>query len=159
MSRQIRHVMNVVASVLVAANSVHSQERHLLAPTATLGRTGAPVTISVNSTLVLIPVTVTNPAGRPVTDLSRRTFRIFEDDVEQGISSFSRQDGPASIGFILDTSRSMHDRIDRSLAAVEYFLTGGSSRGVARTIPAGDSPAETIGACRWQATGIRQRHA
>jgi len=92
--------MIVVGTVLVAANAVHSQEIHLLPPTANLGRTGAPPNISVNSTLVLIPVTVTNTEGHAVTDLSWRSFRDFESDVEQRVSSFSRQDGPASIGFI-----------------------------------------------------------
>jgi Ca-activated chloride channel family protein len=85
--------------------------------------TGAPANIRVDATLVLIPVTVTDAADHPVTDLSSRSFRVFEDQVEQTVSSFSRQDGPVSVGFIVDASRSMQSRIDYSLAAIYAFLS------------------------------------
>ena len=59
--------------------------------------TGMAVNIRVDSTLVLIPVTVTDSADHPITDLSWRSFRVFEDEVEQTVSSFSHQDGPVAM--------------------------------------------------------------
>jgi Ca-activated chloride channel family protein len=121
MSRQIRYVIIAVSCILVAGNTLFSQETRILARTANRGRT-EPASIRVDSRLVLIPVNVRDASNHAITDLSWRSFRIFEDNVEQRISSFSRQDGPASIGFIVDMSRSMQLRIDRSLAAVESIL-------------------------------------
>ena len=39
--------------------------------------------IRVDTNLVLIPVSVTDPLNRPVTGLEKEHFRIFEDKVEQ----------------------------------------------------------------------------
>jgi Ca-activated chloride channel homolog len=72
--------------------------------------------------LVLIPLTVTDSLDRPVTDLPKDSFRVFEDDVEQKIASLVREEGPVSVGFIFDNSRSMKGRLDESIKAVEQFL-------------------------------------
>ncbi len=50
--------------------------------------------IRVNTTLVLIPVTVTDPLNRFVTGLEKENFKILEDKVEQSISQFSSEDAP-----------------------------------------------------------------
>src|SRR5579863_5499612 len=44
--------------------------------------------------LILVPVSVTDALDRPVTTLSRDSFRLKEDGVEQTISSFSQEEGP-----------------------------------------------------------------
>jgi VWFA-related protein len=59
---------------------------------------------------------------KPVDDLGPNAFRVFEDDVEQRIVSLSKEEGPVSVGFIFDTSSSMKNRMDRSIAAIEQFL-------------------------------------
>lgn len=78
--------------------------------------------IRVESTLVLVPVTVTDQSNRYVLGLDRQDFRIFEDDHEQKIKQFSGEDAPLSVGLILDTSGSMGDKIDISRRAVAEFL-------------------------------------
>src|SRR5438105_14724562 len=45
--------------------------------------------IRVESTLVLIPVTVTDPYNRFVTGLEKENFKLLEDKKEQDISQFS----------------------------------------------------------------------
>src|SRR5881296_2936904 len=45
--------------------------------------------ISVSTTEVLLPVTVRDHSGRLVTDLTRKSFRVFEDGVEQPLSDLS----------------------------------------------------------------------
>ncbi|HEY9141461.1 MAG TPA: hypothetical protein VIN93_11245, partial [Bryobacteraceae bacterium] len=52
--------------------------------------------IRVDTTLVLIPVTVTDPMNRFVTGLEKENFKVFEDKKEQEISQFSSEDAPLS---------------------------------------------------------------
>jgi Ca-activated chloride channel homolog len=72
--------------------------------------------------LVLIPVTVTDALDRPVTNLSRESFRVLEDGVEQKITSFSQEDGPVSLGLLFDSSGSMKNRIDSSVEALKLVF-------------------------------------
>src|SRR5208283_2717349 len=83
-----------------------------------------PSNIKVNSTLVLINVTVTDPLNRFVTGLEKEHFKLFEDKVEQQITQFSSEDAPISIGLVFDTSGSMGAKLQKSRqAAVEFFKT------------------------------------
>ncbi len=75
--------------------------------------------------VVLVPVTVTDSLDRPITTLQADRFRVLEDGVEQKIASFSREDGPVSLGFLFDSSSSMKERIASSVDALrEFSLTG-----------------------------------
>jgi len=78
--------------------------------------------IRVDSTLVLIPVSVTDPMNRFVTGLEREHFRIFEDKVEQEIKQFSSEDAPLSVGIVFDTSGSMGAKLQKSRQAVVQFF-------------------------------------
>jgi hypothetical protein len=71
---------------------------------------------------VLVPVTVTDATDRPVNDLPVDAFRLLEDNVEQKIVSFWREEAPVSVGFVFDASSSMQRKLDRSVAAVKQFL-------------------------------------
>jgi Ca-activated chloride channel family protein len=83
-----------------------------------------PVSIRVDASLVLIPVHVTTADGASVTDLLKDNFRLFEDNVEQNITYFAKDDAPISIGVLLDTSGSMHNKMRRSSeAAATFFRT------------------------------------
>jgi len=80
--------------------------------------------IRIDSTLVLIPVTVTDPMNRFVTGLEKENFKIFEDKKEQSISQFSSEDAPLSIGVIFDCSGSMGHKLEKSrLAVAQFFKT------------------------------------
>jgi len=72
--------------------------------------------------LVLIPVTVTDPLQRPVLDLTKQNFRVFDDGVEQKIAQFFMEDSPVSIGMVFDASNSMRQKIDQSRQALTEFL-------------------------------------
>ena len=78
--------------------------------------------IRVDTTVVLIPVTVTDPLNRFVTGLEKENFKIFEDKVEQKIQQFSSEDAPLSVGLVFDTSGSMGNKMERSRQAVAEFL-------------------------------------
>jgi Ca-activated chloride channel family protein len=76
----------------------------------------------VDSTLVLVPVTVTDARHRYVLGLEQRNFKILEDGVEQQIKQFSGEDAPLSVGFIVDISGSIGSKIDLCRQAVVQFL-------------------------------------
>ena len=78
--------------------------------------------IRVESTLVQIPVSVTDQRGRFIRGLPRENFRVFEDGVEQDVSKFSTGDSPVSVGLIFDTSGSMATRLPTARRAVAQFL-------------------------------------
>ena len=80
--------------------------------------------LRIDSTLVLIPVTVTDPMNRFVTGLDRESFKVFEDKKEQEITQFSSEDAPLSIGVIFDCSGSMGRKLEKSrLAVAQFFKT------------------------------------
>jgi Ca-activated chloride channel family protein len=78
--------------------------------------------IRVDSTLVLIPVTVTDPLNRFVTGLEKENFRLFEDKVEQQLLQFSSEDAPISVGIVFDCSGSMGNKLEKSRQAVAQFF-------------------------------------
>jgi Ca-activated chloride channel homolog len=78
--------------------------------------------IRVDSNLVLIPVTVTDPLNRIVTGLERADFKVIEDKVPQEIAQFSSEDAPLSVGVIFDHSGSMGAKLERSRYAVSQFF-------------------------------------
>ncbi len=78
--------------------------------------------IRVDTTLVLIPVTVTDPLNRLVTGLDREHFRVFEDKKEQSVVQFSSEDAPISFGIVFDGSGSMGNKLLKSRQAVAQFF-------------------------------------
>jgi Ca-activated chloride channel homolog len=71
--------------------------------------------------LVSLNVTVTEPSGRYVTDLSPEQFSIFEDGVKQDVTFFSRANLPIALALLLDTSASMEDRMATAQEAAAGF--------------------------------------
>ena len=78
--------------------------------------------IHVDVDLALVNVTVTDPYDRPVTGLDPSNFRVFEENVEQEVITFSIEDTPISVGVIFDNSGSMADKIGRARAGVIEFF-------------------------------------
>src|SRR5882757_2442130 len=85
---------------------------------------GPKTDIRVDTTEVLINVTVTDPLNRFVTGLEKENFRLFEDKGEQKVVHFASEDAPLSIGLVFDTSGSMGSKLTKSRQAVsEFFKT------------------------------------
>ena len=72
--------------------------------------------------LVLVPVTVTDALNRPVIDLPKQNFTLYEGGVAQPIRYFSNEDAPISVGLILDCSGSMRNKIEYEREAVAEFF-------------------------------------
>ncbi|HWE84175.1 MAG TPA: VWA domain-containing protein [Terracidiphilus sp.] len=78
--------------------------------------------LRMNVDLVLVPVTVTDPMNRLVTGLEQEDFKIFENNGEQHIKSFSSEDAPVSIGIIFDLSGSMTSKLMRARESILQFI-------------------------------------
>src|SRR5580700_10856934 len=80
--------------------------------------------LRVDTNVVLVPVTVTDPFNRFVTGLDQDVFEVYEDKVKQKVVSFGSEDAPLSIGIVFDTSGSMGSKLERSrLSVTEFFKT------------------------------------
>ncbi len=78
--------------------------------------------LRVDTTLVLIPVAVTDSQNRFVLGLQKEDFHILEDNVEQNVAHFSGEEAPLSVGLVFDESGSMDYKLRTAQAAVAQFL-------------------------------------
>ena len=76
-----------------------------------------------NVELVIVPVTVTDALNRPILDLPKQNFSLYEGNVEQQIRYFSCEDAPISVALVLDYSASMKNKIEYERQAVQEFFT------------------------------------
>ncbi len=74
------------------------------------------------STLVVIPVSVTDASNRFVLGLEKQNFSLFEDGVQQKVAQFAGEDAPLSVGLLVDISGSMGSKLRISRQAVAEFL-------------------------------------
>jgi Ca-activated chloride channel family protein len=75
--------------------------------------------------LVLVRVTVTDPLNRYVVGLEKDSFKVYEEKIEQKILHFSTDKAPISVGFVLDTSGSMGDKVLAARNSIVRFLEQG----------------------------------
>ena len=78
--------------------------------------------LRVDTTLVLIPVAVTDSLNRFVLGLQKEDFHLSEDGVAQNVAHFSGEDAPLSVGLVFDESGSMDYKLRTSQSAVVQFL-------------------------------------
>ncbi len=79
-------------------------------------------TIRVETSLVTVPVSVTDRAGRFVSGLARSDFQLFEDSKPQEITSFSSTEAPFNVALLIDTSRSTQDLLGTIRKAARSFV-------------------------------------
>lgn len=78
--------------------------------------------VRIETDLVTIPVRVSTRKGRPVTDIGRSEFKIFENGEEQEIAYFSNSDEPFTVALLLDMSYSTVFKLPEIQAAAEAFI-------------------------------------
>lgn len=104
-----------IAFALAAAFGQHIQQPR---PDAHAGQ------LRIDTTLVLVPVEVSDALNRPVNGLEKQNFHVFDDKVEQKIVSFSMEDDPIAVGLVFDISGSMGADIrEMRHAASQFFKT------------------------------------
>ncbi len=96
-----------------------SEAKPLPAPVA---EPSADNTIKVNTTLIPVPVTVTDRSGRYVPFLKQKDFVVYEDGIRQDIAHFSDDWVPFHIVLMLDTSDSDKHKKQAILYAATEFI-------------------------------------
>jgi Ca-activated chloride channel homolog len=81
-----------------------------------------PETIRVDTSLVTVPVIVTDRDGRFVTGLTRADFQITEDGKPQEIATFMATNEPFTVALLIDTSSSTQDNLDLIRNAAISFV-------------------------------------
>jgi VWFA-related protein len=77
--------------------------------------------IKLESTLVNLPLLVSDRSGRYVPQLSARDFELYEDGVQQKIASFGSEEVPFSVALLLDVSPSVSGSVkDIQDAAIDF---------------------------------------
>ena len=80
-------------------------------------------TLSVDVSVVTLPVTVRDKKGKIVRDLTKDDFELQEDGKPQSIRYFSQETNlPLTVGLLVDTSMSERDNIDKERSASRSFL-------------------------------------
>jgi Ca-activated chloride channel family protein len=104
-------------------------------------------TLKAHAELVLLDVSVRSADGVYLSNLSKDSFRVYENGKLQTISQFSSEDTPVTVGLVIDDSRSMGSKrkevVSSALALIdagnphdEVFVTHFNDR-VRRGLPAG----------------------
>ena len=81
-----------------------------------------PADFRVESRVLLVPVTVTDPHGALVNGLGEEAFTVVEEQQAQPIVSFFEMEVACSIGVVLDLSASMAPHLTSSKRALRHLL-------------------------------------
>lgn len=77
--------------------------------------------ISVDTTEVMLPVTVRDRSGQLVNNLTRNDFRVFEDSSEQPLSDLALRQVPVDAVLMVDASSSVASNLDDFRRAAQGF--------------------------------------
>ena len=87
-----------------------------------------------------VEATVTDAKNRPVIDLQKQNFTVYEENEPQEIRNFSTEDAPISVGLILDVSKSMSNKFEVERKAVAEFFQSANPEDDYFVITLGDRP-------------------
>jgi VWFA-related protein len=78
--------------------------------------------IRIETDLVVIPVQISKGNGKPVSDIKKEEFKIFENGVEQEVAYFSSDDQPFTVALVLDMSYSSVFKLSEIQSAALAFI-------------------------------------
>lgn len=104
-----------------ATSKANAQSRQ--GQSTALPQSDAQAKITVNSNLVILPVTVKDRSGNLVADLRKEEFRVFEDNVEQNIDVFTAEAFPLSMVILIDNDLKTKDA-DEVRGSLEAIVGG-----------------------------------
>ncbi|MBL8195120.1 MAG: VWA domain-containing protein, partial [Blastocatellia bacterium] len=80
-------------------------------------------TISIDATVVNVPVVVSDSQGRYITGLKQEDFLLYDNQVQQQIAFFDAAEEPLNVALLLDTSQSTREVLeDIKEAAFDFLL-------------------------------------
>jgi len=77
--------------------------------------------VKIESSEVLLPVTVRDASGALVANLARKDFRVFEDGREQPLSDLSLRQAPVDVALLVDSSSSVAESFEDFRRAAGEF--------------------------------------
>lgn len=95
---------------------------HILPPSRPARQAEHQATLKTKVDLVLLNVTVTDSEDRLVTNLQASDFSVLDGKLPRHIRYFSSEDAPLSVAVVLDTSRSMANKIEEARSAAREFF-------------------------------------
>jgi VWFA-related protein len=90
--------------------SIHAQE------------VGNDEVIKVKTTLVSVPVLVSDRSGRYIPGMAQNEFELYQDGIKQTISFFGTEEEPLNVAILLDTSKSTKDVLGKIKDAAKNFI-------------------------------------
>ncbi len=76
----------------------------------------------INADLVQLHVRVIDRNNRPINNVTKNEFHVFEDGVPQPIESFTREEVPISYGLAVDTSGSLRSQLPTVIEAGKSII-------------------------------------
>ena len=112
----------IFVTAVVAAFSLFAAGSESFAQTATQPPQDPQQTIKIPTTLVTVPVIVTDRYGRFITGLDRGDFNVREDGAVQKLEDFSSTEAPFNVALLIDTSRSTQNKLSHIRKAALAFI-------------------------------------
>ncbi len=78
--------------------------------------------LRIDTQLVDVPFVVTDKSGKPLLNLKKNNFALFEDGKRQEISDFAATNAPFEVALLLDTSGSARSDLELIKRAAENFI-------------------------------------
>jgi Ca-activated chloride channel family protein len=94
----------------------------LFAGGALAQETGPDEVVKVRTTLVNVPVIVSDRQGRYIPNLKAEDFALWQDGAPQAISFFAAEEEPLNVALLLDTSKSARDVLGKIKDAAKDFI-------------------------------------
>jgi VWFA-related protein len=114
-------VLSLCGVALYAQNSSSPSAASAISAQAVNPQDEVPL-FTADTRLVVVHASVFDKNGKLVTTLPQSAFKVFENNVEQPLKVFRREDIPVSMGIIIDNSGSMRDkRVKVAAAALDLI--------------------------------------
>jgi Ca-activated chloride channel family protein len=91
-------------------------------PTPTPEEIDSNESIKINTNLVTLNVRVIDRTNRPIDNVRKTDFHIYEDGVAQPVEFFSREEVPISYGLAVDTSLSLRNQLQSVIDAAKTII-------------------------------------
>ncbi len=121
LATSIRHRICRICGILAAVALLCDAAAYTRTPQPEQSTSADQGTISVVTSLVVLPVRVTGADGDFVPGLTQEQFRVYEDGRQQPITLFRQEDTPVTVGLVVDHSSSMGPKLQSVSAAVSAF--------------------------------------
>lgn len=122
MKHHLTRRQSIFTTVVVVAFSILVARSQVFAQTAAQPPQEPQQTIKIPTTLVTVPVIVTDRFGTFITGLNRGDFNVREDGVVQKVEDFSSTEAPFNVALLIDTSRSTQNKLSHIRKAALAFI-------------------------------------